>query len=161
MNLKPLWLPLSCCFWVDLMSHFGFSHIFNMSSCFWAQFSVLLLLVSLCTILLLYICFREHGLFSGFHCPWKNSSHLSRCQPFFWNSPQNPQPGLGIEWSLKTLLFSIPVMTDGCFHVAAAESSLLFCSASVSHQAAPHPPYKLKGRACPWPCMSPISCLLR
>lgn len=34
----------------------------------WTQSSVLLL-VSLCAILLLYICCRWHELFSGFHCP--------------------------------------------------------------------------------------------
>lgn len=126
--------------------------------------SSVLLLVSLCAILLLYICCRWHGLYSGFHCPYNIDRIFSlsfRTSVFFLKIPQNRQGGQGIEGSLNPPLFSIRVMTDGCFHVAVAESSMLLCAASVSHQVAPHSPCKLKGKM--FPCLSlvPISYLLR
>lgn len=66
--------------------------------------SSVLLLVSLCAILLLYICCRWHGLYSGFHCPYNIDRIFSlsfRTSVFFLKIPQNRQGGQGIEGSLN------------------------------------------------------------
>lgn len=88
----------------------------------------------------------------------KFSCHLSGHQSLFSHFPQNPQVWREFE---PPLPFSIPVMTDGCFHVAVAKSFLLLCSASISHQVAPHSPYKLKGKRSPCLSLLSLSYLLR
>lgn len=121
----------------------------------------MLLLISLCAILLLFICCRCHALFSGFHCPCNmDKIFLSS----FWASIsflKFPTKSTGLKGVWTPLPFSIPVVTDGCFHVAVAKSFLLLCSASISHQVAPHSPYKLKGKRSPCLSLLPISYLLR